>query len=49
MRIVDGQGKIIPDAFAETRISNLPPGVAAVSLASIYKLVGALFNIFPSP
>ena len=31
MRIVDGQGKIIPDSIAETRIASLPPGVTAVS------------------
>ncbi|KAF8309095.1 heme peroxidase [Clavulina sp. PMI_390] len=30
MRIIDGQGKIIPDSFAETRISVLPPAAAAI-------------------
>lgn len=34
MRIVDGRGKIVPDAFAETRILSLPRGVIAVSLYS---------------
>lgn len=30
MRVVDGRGKIVPDAFAEIRLVNLPPAVSAV-------------------
>lgn len=39
LRVVDGQGKILPDSFAETRISNLPPGVAAVRFFAFIQLV----------
>lgn len=30
MRIIDGRGKILPDSYAETRITNLPLGVGAI-------------------
>jgi hypothetical protein len=30
MRVVDGRGKIVPDAFAEIRLVNLPPAVSTV-------------------
>ena len=54
MRIVDGQGKIIPDSFAETRITSLPPGVGAVSGAplrvpSVSNAVHLFFPFFSTP
>jgi hypothetical protein len=30
IRIIDGRGKLVPDAFTEIRLASLPPGVLSV-------------------